>query len=466
LHKSKRINLISIKLNELVMINKRNVLIMVISIILSSPIILAQPQQNPDIDGNGVVNILDVLQVVNDFDKTTGFNPRVDLNNDGVINILDILVIVNNWGFREICHLPPIEESSLKEYANIIDFRIGTPAEANLWHPNRATLGKEFTDMHFLGFMRDIWPEQTTFDFTRLEEIVDFAADNNQEVIGSAFVWIDLVTPGWLGFYDHSTKESRSECGLDRFTRDEIDGFMMQFVNTVITEGTKYGINIWEIVNEPIDDNGNVKTNSRCWASIFGEEYIKKAFTYAHEADPNAKLMINEYFGDIWGGQDGILKSKVDGYFELITRMKSQGAPIHIAGIQMHKRMDTLDEQQLLSDFAYFLDKAKTSGVEVLITEMDVYEGDLPNNADMEQHGQLYKDIAALCLQHYHCIGLYTWGVTDRFSWWRTTLNKPSAKPLMFGEVQTNGLFYERKPAYFGVADAISEKAEELCSAN
>jgi hypothetical protein len=62
------------------------------------PLTFAQTNQNPDIDGSGEVDILDVLQVVNDFGKTAGFNPRVDLNNDGLINALDIFVIVNNWG--------------------------------------------------------------------------------------------------------------------------------------------------------------------------------------------------------------------------------------------------------------------------------------------------------------------------------------------------------------------------------
>lgn len=55
--------------------------------------------QNPgDLNGDKVVNILDILLIVKDFGKTTGFNPVVDLNNDGAINILDILGVVKYFG--------------------------------------------------------------------------------------------------------------------------------------------------------------------------------------------------------------------------------------------------------------------------------------------------------------------------------------------------------------------------------
>jgi hypothetical protein len=67
-------------------------------VFLVIPLTFAQTPQSPDIDGSGEVDILDVLQVVNGFGLTSGFDPRVDLNNDGIINVLDILIIVNNWG--------------------------------------------------------------------------------------------------------------------------------------------------------------------------------------------------------------------------------------------------------------------------------------------------------------------------------------------------------------------------------
>jgi hypothetical protein len=67
--------------------------------------------QNPDINNDGMVDVLDILIVVNYFNQNSDVNPRVDLNNDGIINVLDILVIVNNWGG---VHYPRLIREAIK----------------------------------------------------------------------------------------------------------------------------------------------------------------------------------------------------------------------------------------------------------------------------------------------------------------------------------------------------------------
>lgn len=52
-----------------------------------------------DLNGDRIVNILDLNLAIADFDKTSGFNPALDSAQPfGLINILDIMVIVKNWG--------------------------------------------------------------------------------------------------------------------------------------------------------------------------------------------------------------------------------------------------------------------------------------------------------------------------------------------------------------------------------
>jgi hypothetical protein len=85
---------------------KKTISIILICTLLLVPIVFAQTTLNPDIDSNGEVDILDILLVVNDYGKISGFDPRVDLNNDGQINILDIIIITNKWGIvRPYPHL-------------------------------------------------------------------------------------------------------------------------------------------------------------------------------------------------------------------------------------------------------------------------------------------------------------------------------------------------------------------------
>ena len=54
-----------------------------------------------DINGDGVVNILDAILLADAFGSVPGntnWNPNADLNGDGVVNILDAILLANNFG--------------------------------------------------------------------------------------------------------------------------------------------------------------------------------------------------------------------------------------------------------------------------------------------------------------------------------------------------------------------------------
>ncbi|MGA3191839.1 MAG: PKD domain-containing protein [Candidatus Bathyarchaeia archaeon] len=54
-----------------------------------------------DLNGDGVVNILDAITFSNAFGATpssSNWNPKADLNGDGVVNILDAIILANHFG--------------------------------------------------------------------------------------------------------------------------------------------------------------------------------------------------------------------------------------------------------------------------------------------------------------------------------------------------------------------------------
>jgi outer membrane protein assembly factor BamB len=52
-----------------------------------------------DVNQDGSVNLFDLQLIVNDFGKTSGFNPVVDIAPSyGLINLFDLMVVVKNWG--------------------------------------------------------------------------------------------------------------------------------------------------------------------------------------------------------------------------------------------------------------------------------------------------------------------------------------------------------------------------------
>jgi len=132
--------------------------------------------------------------------------------------------------------------------------------------------------------------------------------------------------------------------------------------------------------------------------------------------------------------------------------------PIDAVGIETHlTSLSLIEPKDYEEDFRWFLEEAKQANVKVLITEADVYEG--PNN-DWQYQKALYKTIVKTCLSYSNCIAFFTWGLTDNESWLRNPPpdpNIPDADPLLFDRN------YQRKPAYYGVMEAIKEDTTRPC---
>lgn len=47
-----------------------------------------------DINCDGFVDVLDLLEVISHWGKLGG---PADLNGDGIVDVLDLLVVINNW---------------------------------------------------------------------------------------------------------------------------------------------------------------------------------------------------------------------------------------------------------------------------------------------------------------------------------------------------------------------------------
>lgn len=53
-----------------------------------------------DINGDGFVNVNDMLMVINSWGATSG---PADINGDGIVNVNDLLIVINNWGPAVSC---------------------------------------------------------------------------------------------------------------------------------------------------------------------------------------------------------------------------------------------------------------------------------------------------------------------------------------------------------------------------
>ncbi|MFF4549052.1 endo-1,4-beta-xylanase [Streptomyces sp. NPDC001406] len=261
-------------------------------------------------------------------------------------------------------------------------------------------------------------PTQGSFNWTEADQIVAFAQAHNQQVRGHTLVW-HSQNPSWL------TNGS--------WTSAQLNGLLQNHISTEVTR-YKGKIAAWDVVNEPFNEDGTYR--STLWYNGLGSGYIASALNWAHTADPNAKLYINDY------NVEGV-NAKSTALYNLVKSLKEQGVPIDGVGLQAHLILGQVPAtlQQNIQRFADL-------GVDVAITELDVRMA-LPSDATkLAQQAADYKSVVAACVAVTRCVNVTVWGFTDSDSW------VPSTFPG-YGAATPYDENYAPKPAYNGIAEAF-----------
>lgn len=161
---------------------------------------------------------------------------------------------------------------------------------------------------------RSVHPDLSTYDFSISDNYVNFAVKNKLFVVGHTLVW-HKASPDWI-FVDKNGKE---------LSRDSLLKRMEDHIKTVVGR-YKGKIASWDVVNEAIADDGTYRQSK--WFKIIGEEFIEKAFEFAHKADPKAELYYNDYA--LWR------PAKREGVIKMIKRLQAKNIPIHGVNEQGH----------------------------------------------------------------------------------------------------------------------------------
>ncbi len=325
---------------------------------------------------------------------------------------------------------PPYGDNqpSLRELAQQAGILIGGAVEPDdmAWEPEYDPLvAREFnivTTENVLKFGL-VRKTKNRYVFGPADAIVDFAQQNGMAVRGHTLVWHEQL-PDWLKIGNYDSQE------LSDLLEDHIKTLVGRY---------KGRIQYWDVVNEAIDWDGSMRDT--LWLQNLGPDYIDKAFEWAHEADPDAKLYYNDY------GAEG-LGDKSDAVYELVKSMVERGVPIDGVGLQGHF---TLDNAPDAADVAANIQRLADLGLEVQFTEVDVRIEDPVTDEKLQQQADVYWSMMNACVQNPACTGFITWGVTDKFSWINSFLDGYSAG-LLFDEN------YDPKPAYWAIRDALERR--------
>jgi endo-1,4-beta-xylanase len=295
---------------------------------------------------------------------------------------------------------------------------------------------------------------QGQFTFSEADAFVDFASSNHLQVAGHCLVWAkDDRTPPW--FFRDGTNVASAELLLARM-KTHIQAEVGRYRGRIA---------MWDVVNEALDDGTNYLRSSG-WSQACGENFIVKAFEFAHAADPQALLIYNDYNTD--------LPNKRPKLIRLTRFLRERKAPLDAIGLQGHYEIDRIP----FAEIETTLLAIREFGLKVVVSELDIdviprgrwwqdggkYRDELSKinpyatgcppdilRRQAEQYGQLFR----LFRKYSDVIARVSfWNLHDGQSWLNDFPWKRVNYPLLFDRAG------QPKPAFFSVMAALQQPGE------
>jgi|GEM_PF-564995 len=273
------------------------------------------------------------------------------------------------------------------------------------------------------------------YNFSNVDKLIAFTQKNNTRLRGHTLIWHSQL-PSWLGAGTDGLTNTNN------YTRDTLLKIMKEHITTIVGH-CKGKVQEWDVVNEPFEGSGALRKS--IWQQVIGNDFIDSAFVYAHQADPDALLYLNEYGVEDMGG------SKSEAMFNLISGLKNKGIPIHGAGLQCHFSASGFNPHKVEQNIKRYA----PLGLNCIITELDL---SLPTaafgNADYyKQQAINYATLANIWLRNDNSPTFVMWGFTDLYSWIPSNSGNTRGEALIFDTK------YQPKPAYNAILNTIAYKA-------
>ena len=351
------------------------------------------------------------------------------------------------------CWAQPRQEIVLEDGHGLKDayrdyFSVGVAVnKRNVSIPQQmALVRQQFNSMTAENDMKpvSVHPAEGVWNWGGADSIANFARQAGIKLRGHCLCW-HAQFADWM-FTDKKGRPVKKEVFYQR---------LREHIHTVVNR-YKDVVYCWDVVNEAISDNPRGEFRDGKWQpgspyrdsrhyQLCGDEFIAKAFEYAHEADPNALLFYNDYNECEPGKRDRI--------YDMVKKMQQQGVPIHGIGMQGHYNIYGPSEEEIDAAISKYAQIVK----HIHVTELDV-------RTNQEMGGQLrfsrgeqkplapylqalqndqYNRIFRVFRKHRDVIDCVTfWNLSDRDSWLGVDNH-----PLPFDE------HYKAKPVYRIIRD-------------
>ena len=244
----------------------------------------------------------------------------------------------------------------------------------------------------------ELRPTPNEYRFEKADAIVDFARQNAIEVRGHTLAWYGALPP-W-------TEAIATRAEAERELTDHIETVVSRYRGAIPS---------WDVINEPLVDWPEDASSLRpsIWARRMGPDYLRVALEAAAAADPDARLVLNEYDVEFTGPRFAARRKAL---VQLLRSLRDRGVPLHAIGLQAHLFADrTIDRDGLQA----LLAEIKSLKLDVWVTELDVIDYELPSKI-----GERDTMVARVASQFLDAVcevvrpkAILTWGLSDRYTW-------------------------------------------------
>jgi endo-1,4-beta-xylanase len=324
------------------------------------------------------------------------------------ILVLNFIPSHNNMASRNSQEGLTQYDKGLKDYYKNY-FPIGVAVNmAAINGPEAELIVKEFNSVTPENDMKmgPIHPLENQYNWKNADAIVAFAQKKGMKIRGHNLLWHNQA-PAWL-FKDSAGNNVSKQVLLQRL-KDHI---------TTVVNHFKGKVYAWDVVNEAVDDSPSGYLRNSLWYQICGEDFIAKAFEYAHAADPSAELFYNDYNSEN--------ESKREKIYRLLKSLIDHKVPVTGVGIQGHWNLYSPSTDLIRKA----LDRYASLGLKIQITELDM--NIRAGNANVQssaadsgltpalaqKQAARYKEVFELFRSYKKVItGVTFWNVSDRYSW-------------------------------------------------
>ena len=237
-------------------------------------------------------------------------------------------------------------------------------------------------------------------DYGPADTVAAFALENDLALRGHNLLWYHR-TPNW--FFDLDNRQDIEAAIVER-----IRGLAGRYRGMVHS---------WDVVNEPIEPKDGRPDGLRTgvFLEMFGPDYLDLAYRTAREADPAARLVVNEYDVELDTPEQEVRRTTL---LNVLERMRRSGTPVDAVGVQAHLScaggppFSAARLRRFLADVAGL-------GLTIQITELDVTDENAPADEAVRDRlvADAYSRFLDAALDEPAVKMVVTWGLSDRHSW-------------------------------------------------